>query len=282
MEVDRVALRSAIGGVLFAGMSPLLVRLSPVDAAATAFWRLVLALPATLWFARAELPIPMPARLWAMVSGFLLAADLLLWNRAVLLTTILEANVLVMVYPLLVSLGAWMFWGERLTGRIGIGGLVAFAGIVAMTVGSADGSSSLLGNLFAVGAAVFYAGSMLLTARLCREHPSTTVTVWIFVGAILTALPVALIEGPILADTAAGWSTLLLYGAVTFFTSLLTNRSLGRLPASLVAVLGYGQPVIATLAAIPLFGEVPTLSDALGAAIVVAGLALSTSRSRGG
>ncbi len=79
------------------------------------------------------------------------------------------------------------------------------------------------------------------------------------------------------ADTAWGWGILILYGVVTVFSSLLTNRSLGRLPASLVAILGYGQPVIATAAAVPLFGEVPTLGDAVGAAIVVAGLVLSTS-----
>jgi drug/metabolite transporter (DMT)-like permease len=277
-EIDRVALRSAIGGVLFGGLSPLLVRLSPVDPAATALWRLVLALPATLWLARSELPIPVQARLWAMFSGFLLAADLLLWNRAILMTTILEANVLVMLYPLLVAVGGWIVWGERISGRVGIGGLIAFFGIVAMTVGSATGASSIAGNLLAIGAAIFYAGSMLVTARLCKSHSAIMVTVWIFVGAILTALPVALIEDRFLATDAIGWGTLLVYGAVTFSGYLLTNRSLGRLPASLVAVLGYGQPVIAALAAIPLFNEVPTLGDALGAAIVATGLVVSTSR----
>jgi drug/metabolite transporter (DMT)-like permease len=136
-----------------------------------------------------------------------------------------------------------------------------------------------VGNFLAIGAAIFYAGSMLVTAWLCKQHSAATVTAWIFIGAMFTALPVALVEGRILASDAVGWGTLLLYGAVTFCSSLLTNRSLGRLSASLVAVLGYGQPVIATFAAVPLLGEVPTFSDALGAAIVVAGLLLSTSRS---
>ena len=217
-----------------------------------------------------------------MVSGFLLSADLLLWNRAILMTTILEANVLVMLYPLLVAIGSWMVWGERISGRAGIGGFIAFSGIVAMTIGPATGTSSIVGNLLAIGAAIFYAGSMLVTARLCKYHSAVVVTVWVFVGAILTALPVALIEGRYLPTNAIGWGTLLLYGAITFSSYLLTNRSLGRLPTSLVAILGYGQPVIATLAAIPLFNEVPTLSDALGAAIVVSGLIISTSRAPNG
>lgn len=277
-DLDRMALRSAIGGVLFAGLSPLLVRLSPVDPAATAFWRLLLALPATLWLARSDPAMPARAKLWAMLSGFLLAGDLVLWNRSIMMTTILEANVLVMVYPLLVSTGAWLFWGERLGGRIGLGGLIAFAGLIAMTVGPTAGTSNIVGNLLAVGAAVFFAGSLLVTAELRRTHAAATVTVWIFIGAVATALPIALIEGRLLADTASGWGILILYGVVTVFSSLLTNRSLGRLPASLVAILGYGQPVIATAAAVPLFGEVPGWGDAAGTAIVVAGLLIATSR----
>ena len=95
-------------------------------------------------------------------------------------------------------------------------------------------------------------------------------------SAQLSALPLALLEGRVLADTLPGWGILILYGVITFFSSFLTNRSLGRLPASLVAILGYGQPVIATIGAIPLFGEVPTPGDALGAAIVAAGLLIAT------
>lgn len=276
-DLDRAALRSAIGGVVFAGFSPLLVRLSPVGPSATAFWRMLLALPATLWLARFDPPMPIKAKLWALLSGFLLAGDLVLWNRSILMTTILEANVLVMVYPLLVSIGAWAFSGERLGGRVGLGGLIAFAGLVAMTVGPSSGTSNIVGNLLAVGAAVFFAGSILVTARLRQSHAAASVTAWIFIGGLLSALPVALFEGRVFADTAWGWGILILYGVVTVFSSLLTNRSLGRLPASLVAILGYGQPVIATAAAVPLFGEVPTLGDAVGAAIVVAGLVLSTS-----
>jgi drug/metabolite transporter (DMT)-like permease len=44
----------------------------------------------------------------------------------------------------------------------------------------------------------------------------------------------------------------------------------------LVAVLGYGQPVVATALAIPLLGEVPGLGDLAGALVVVAGLVLAT------
>lgn len=275
-HLDRAALRSALGGVFISGLGPLLVRDSPVEAAATAFWRLLIATPAAFWLARRSEPLPLRARLWALLAGLLLAADLVLWNRAINTTTILEATLLVMIYPLLVALGGWLVWRETVTGRLGLGGLVAFGGLVLMTLGPVDGGSSVAGNLLALIAAFFYAGCMLITARLCRTYPSIAITAWSFLGAALGSLPPALLETRFLPQDAYDCAYLLLYGGLTLAGYLLINRSLGRLPTALVAVLGYGQPVVATLLAIPLLGEVPALSDLAGAGVVVAGLVLAT------
>lgn len=275
-QVDKRALRAAVGGVFISGLGPLLVRDSPVDAAATAFWRLVIAMPAALWLARRETPLPPRARALAILAGLLLAADLVLWNRAILSTTILEATLLVMIYPLLVALGGFLIWRERITGRLGAGGALAFAGLVVMTVGPVSGQSSVAGNLYAVAAAIFYSGCMLITGRLCRAYPTIAVTAWSFVGAAAGSLPAALFEDRLLPRNAYGWAYLALYGVLTLVGYLLINRSLNKLPTTLVAVLGYGQPVVATTLAIPLLGEVPGLGDLAGALVVVAGLVLAT------
>jgi drug/metabolite transporter (DMT)-like permease len=275
-RIDKGALRTALGGVFISGLGPLLVRNSPVDAAATAFWRLVIALPAALWLARREAPLPARAKALAVLAGLLLAADLVLWNRAILATTILEATLLVMIYPLLVALGGWLVWRERITSRLGVGGALAFAGLVIMTLGPVSGQSSVIGNLYALAAAVFYSGCMLITGRLCRRYPTIAVTAWSFVGAALGSLPAALFEHRLVAVNAYGWGYLALYGVLTLAGYLLINRSLGKLPTALVAVLGYGQPVVATTLAIPLLGEVPGLGDLAGALVVVAGLVLAT------
>jgi drug/metabolite transporter (DMT)-like permease len=274
--VDKSALRTAIGGVFISGLGPLLVRDSPVDPAATAFWRLIIALPAALWLARREAPLPIRAKALAILGGLLLAGDLVLWNRAIVSTTILEATLLVMIYPLLVALGGFLIWRERITGRLGLGGALAFAGLVIMTLGPVSGQSSVTGNLYALAAAVFYAGCMLITGRLCWSYPTIAVTAWSFIGAALGSLPVALFEDRFLAVGAYGWAYLALYGVLTLAGYLLINRSLGKLPTALVAVLGYGQPVVATTLAIPLLGEVPGLGDLAGAIVVVAGLVLAT------
>jgi len=274
--LDKAALRSAFGGVFFSGLGPLLVRNSPVDAASTAFWRMLIAAPIALWLARREPALPPRAKLLAILAGLLLAADLVLWNRSVLTTTILEATLLVMIYPLLVAVGGYLIWRERITGRLGAGGALAFAGLVVMTLGPVTGQSSVEGNLYALVAALFYTGCMLITGRLCRAHSTVAVTAWSFLGAALGALPAAMFDSEFRPADTFGWVYMVVYGGITLVGYLLINRSLGKLPTAVVAVLGYGLPVVATLLAIPLLGEVPALSDLAGAAVVVAGLALAT------
>lgn len=274
--IDSKALRTALTGVFFSGFGPLMVRNSPVDTAATAFWRVVIALPAAMWLARNEAPLPVKARLLSIVAGLLVAADLVLWNRAVVSTTILEATLLATLYPLLVALGGWLIWRQRITRWLGIGGALAFGGLVLMTLGPATGQSTVEGNLYAIAAAVFYSGCLLLTGRLCQIYPAVVVTAWSFAGAALGTLPIAWFEESFLPVGFYDWGYMALYGVLTLAAYTLINRSLGKLPTALVAVLGYGQPVVATILAIPLLGEVPGFGDLVGAAIVVAGLVLAT------
>lgn len=278
--VDPTALRTAVIGVFFSGFGPLMVRNSPVDTAATAFWRVLIALPAAMWLARREAPLPAKAKLLSIVAGLLVAADLVLWNHAVVSTTILEATLLATIYPLLVALGGWLLWRQTITRWLGIGGAVAFGGLVLMTLGPATGQSTVEGNLYAIAAAVFYSGCLLLTGRLCQVYPAAAVTAWSFLGAALGTLPIAWFEDRFLPVGVYGWSYMALYGVLTLAAYTLINRSLGKLPTALVAVLGYGQPVVATALAVPLLGEVPGFGDLVGAAIVVAGLGLATRSDR--
>lgn len=280
-RVDPKALRVALAGIFFSGFGPLMVRNSPVDTAATAFWRLLLALPAALWLARRETPLPPKAKLLAIVAGLLVAGDLVLWNRAVVTTTILEATLLATIHPLPVAIGGWLLWRQRITRRLGIGGALAFAGLVIMTLGPVGGHSTVAGNLYAIAAALVYAGCLLVTGRLCQTYPAVAVTAWSFVGAAAGALPLAIFEARFLPKDLYGWGYLAVYGGLTLLAYTLINRGLGRLPTALVAVLGYGQPVIATALAIPLLGEVPGLGDLAGAAVVVAGLVLATRPAKG-
>ena len=96
------------------GIGPVLVRGSPVGPAATAFWRLAIALPFALWTGRFALTMPGRDIGLALISGSLLAADLVFWNNAILRTSVMEATVLVMMFPLIVAVGEIWIFARRL------------------------------------------------------------------------------------------------------------------------------------------------------------------------
>ncbi|HVJ42016.1 MAG TPA: DMT family transporter [Dongiaceae bacterium] len=273
--------------VFCSAFGPVLVRDSPVDAASTAFWRLGFLLLPTLILARQtgtkvagkrRWLAPMPGRdtALALLAGALYAADLVLWNGAILRTTVMEATVLVMLYPLLVALiGAWLL-KQRAGWRLWTGCLICFAGIVLMSLRHAGGHSDTVGNAMAISAAFFYAGCFLITAQLCRRHAALTVTFWQSLGAVICALPFSLIEPRFLPGDLDGWLYMLGYSVITLTALIALTRALKTLSAALAAILAYGQPLLATLMAALLFQELPAANAVVGGFVIILGLFLAT------
>jgi len=96
------------------------------------------------------------------------------------------------------------------------------------------------------------------------------------VGAAFGTLPVALTETVTLPRSSYALAYLAIYGALTFAGYTLYNIALSKLPTTLVAISGYGQPVIATALAMVLLGEIPSLTSFAGGAVVVGGLLIAT------
>jgi drug/metabolite transporter (DMT)-like permease len=267
-------------GILLSGFSPILVRLSPLDPGSTACWRLLVAAILSLLFARARVALAPKVLLWVVFAGFLLAADLVLWNIAIMTTTVMEAALLVMLYPLLVAAIEILFLKQRMRWQWIAGGLIAFSGVILMTVGPGFGSfgtghSSVVGNLLALSAAFFYAGCLLITARLCRDHDIQALTFWELLSAGFFCLPMTLWEAHGSPADLRQTGFMALYGLITFAGYFLVNKGLTKVAASVAAILGYAQPVIATLIAFFLLSEAPGGFALAGGITVLAGLAFA-------
>ncbi len=267
-------------GIFLSGFSPILVRLSPLDPAATACWRLLAAAILSLLFARFAVRLPRRTLIAVAFAGFLLAADLVLWNIAIMNTTVMEAALLVMLYPLLVAAIEILFLKRPMGWQLSVGGLVAFSGVILMSLGPGlgafgSGHSSLFGNALALIAAFFYAGSLLITARLCRVHDVRAVTFWELLSAGIFCIPLIFVEDRGVPANAGEMGFMALYGLITFAAYFLTNIGLTRIAASVAAILGYAQPVIASIIAFFLLSEVPGGMAFVGGGIVLGGLALA-------
>ena len=263
--------------VILSGVGPVLVRDSPVDPAATAFWRLFVGLPVALYLIRRSILLPRRAMFGVAVAGALLSSDLMLWNTALIKTTILEATILVMVYPVIAAVASYLIFKERITRRLAAGGGIAFLGLLLMVAhNGGSGTSSREGDLLAIGAAFCYAGSLLISARLCRAYDTMIVSFWLMFFASLTALPFGLIEGRSVPQTLEGWGYILFYAAITLTGYILFNRGLKTVPTGLASLMGYAQPVVATILGVLVLKEVPSWNGILGGIIIILGLVLAT------
>lgn len=269
-------LRMLALAALMSGIGPVLVRESPVGPAATAFWRMAIALPFAISTGRFAFSMAGRDIALALISGVLLAADLVFWNNAILRTSVMEATVLVMMFPLIVAVVEIFFLGRRLNTNLIIGGLIALTGTVVITAGKAPGQHDLLGDMMALAAAFFYAASLLISAQLCRRNEASGVTLWVIFGAAAGTLPFASSESVLLPTSAGALAYLSAYGLLTYGSYALYNSTLSKLPTTMVAISGYGQPIIASSLAAIFLNEIPSWTSFLGALIIVSGLILAT------
>jgi drug/metabolite transporter (DMT)-like permease len=263
--------------VVISGIGPLLVRDSPVDPAATAFWRLFIGLPVAVFLIRGSILLPSRGMFWVAIAGLLLAGDLVFWNSALVRTTILEATILIMVYPMITAIAGYFLFKERITWRFAAGAAVAFGGLLLMMLhAGAHGTSSLAGDLMSITAAFFYAGSLMIAARMCRAYDTAKVSFWLIFWAAVGAAPIGLMEARPFPVTLHGWLYIIGYAALTVVGYALFNRSLKVVPTSIASLMGYGQPAVATVLGAFLLKEVPSWNGILGALFIVAGLVLAT------
>jgi len=272
-----------LAGATCIGFAPLWVRWSEVGPAATAFHRLILALPFLgLWAAR-ERSQPRSRSdptvlVWTVAAGVLFAFDLAAWHLSIRLTTVANATLLGNFAPIFVTLGAWVFLGELAGRRFFAGMLFAFLGAWWLTGASpAADPRRLRGAGQRRATAVFYGGYQLCVARLRRSQRSGR----ILLGSSLVSAPLLWLiawvsHEKIMPATGQGWLVLLgLALTAQILGQGLITYGFAHLPAGYSSLTLLLQPVVAALAGWALLGERLGLREIAGAAVLLAGLALA-------
>src|SRR3954464_5497161 len=151
-------------GVFAIGWSALFVRWSAVPGWTSAFWRMALAQLVFVPWALAARPAARarPSRAAttdAVIAGVFFAADLALFNTAVMVSSAANATLLGTNAPIFVALGLWLLYRERPTRAFWAGFALSFSGMLAILGMDLLRHSQLgLGDAFAVLGALCYAG----------------------------------------------------------------------------------------------------------------------------
>lgn len=275
------ALPALILGATLIGLAPIFVREAEVGPTAVAFWRLALAAPVlALWLWRtprvaAAEPARLPWGLW--LGGAFFAGDLTVWHQSLHWTSVANSTLLTNLAPVWVTLVAWLAFRERIS-RIFVAGLaLTLSGAIVLMADSIRISArTLAGDGLAIVTSLFYAGYLLVLSR-SRAHRSTAaVMFWTTSAAALCTLPIVLLAGETLwPTTLRDWSLL---AGLALFSHVggqgLIAYGFAHLPASFSSVSLLVQPVAAALFAWLLLSEPFGAQQALGGAVVLAGILL--------
>lgn len=289
----RLALIILFLGVVGISFAPIFVRLSPVGPVATAFYRLLFALPLlTLWMNRegkreqtSETRRPRTTREYGrlLVAGLFFAADLSVWHWSIQFTAVANATLFGNFASLFVTLGAWLMFGDRITRTFLLGLILALAGAAGMMAESLSFSGDhLFGDLLAIGAAVFYAGYLLSIKSLRADFSAATVMTWSGIGACAALLIIAGLSGEsLIASGLAGWAVLLGVAWVSHVGGQgLIAYSFRHLPASFGSVSLLLQPVLAAMLAWALLSEPLSVWQSVSGLVVLSGIVLARRGSR--
>ncbi|WP_428965281.1 DMT family transporter [Micromonospora fluostatini] len=272
--VSAAALAWGVGGAVAAA----LFRSGGLGPMAVSFWRMVIA-TALLTAVQAVRPLAGPAtasRRSAVTTGIGMAvyygAYYVAVDRAGLaLSTLITLG----AGPVFVAVGAGLLLGERLDRRGGLALAVAFAGL-GLLVGDPVGAGAVdpVGVAAALVSALGYS-AVTLYGRTSGGGGGGTLPS--FCAGLLVLAPFALVEGvrPQTGDLVPVLGWLLFLGVVP---TLLAYRwyfaGLRTVPAATAAVIVLLEPVVATLLGVALFGEALSTGVAVGAALLLAAVAL--------
>lgn len=282
-HVTRLALPALFAGAVTIGFAPILVRLSQVGPSATAFWRVLLALPFLwLWLA-AEKGGPAPPRppaTWTdyrrlIMAGVFFTGDLAIWHWSIKYTTIANATLLVNFAPVFVTLATWLLLRQRISFTFIAGLTTALAGAAILIGASVELSPQYFwGDFLALVAAAFYGGYQLAVKHLRREFSVATIMTWNGVVMCLLLLPAAFLAGEtILPANLQGWLILLALALLIHIGGQgLIAFALAHLPATFSSVTLLLQPVMAAIFAWLLLSETLSARQVVGGVIVLVGI----------
>ncbi|HSL31019.1 MAG TPA: DMT family transporter [Anaerolineales bacterium] len=268
-------------GILALSLSAMFVRWANAPGPVTAFYRLFISifllLPFFLPRLRTHGSMKPTLVLFPLVAGFFTACDLGLWTTSLSYTTAANATLLGNTAPLWVALGTWLIFKQKLSPAFWRGLTVTLLG-AALIMGTDFILHPRLGigDTMAIFTGVFYGGYFLVTER-SRVHFDPISHIWfVGVGASLSLFAInQVLDHPMTGYPAQTWFVFVATAVVSQLIGYMALAyALGHLPASIVSPTMILQPVVTTLLAIPLLGEIPSIWQGLGGGIALVGIYL--------
>jgi drug/metabolite transporter (DMT)-like permease len=280
------AFAALVGGAAAMGISPVLVRLADVGPFASAFYRVLLALPVLYAWMRIEAarapgrPDRSPAFTPAVVvTGLVFTADLFFWHLAILHTTVANATFFATTAPVWVVIFGWLLYRRRVSAAaLGGLGLALLGGLALIGQSFAFAPDHLIGDALAATTALFFGAYFLAVEKAREHHPAARVTLYMSIitaallGVIALGAQVWLGQRFLPLDL-RGWAVLVALAWVSHAGGQgLLAVALGSLPAMFSSLVIFLEALAAAGVGWLVLNEAVTPLQALGGLVIIAGI----------
>lgn len=208
------------------------------------------------------------------VRGAVHSLAVILWFYAMARIPLAEVTAIGYLNPVLVTVGAALFFGERLT-RVR---LVAFAvallgAMIILRPGLREVSS---GHLAQLGAAVFFAGSYLVGKELSTRASAAAVVAMLSLTVTIGLLPIAIWVWVPVTVAQLGW--LALVAAFATMGHYFMTQAFQAAPMAVTQPVTFLQLLWATLLGTLVFGESMDVYVLIGGGVIIAAISFVTLR----
>lgn len=265
------------------GASFMFQRVAAPDFGALALGEIRLALGALvllpfLWRDRAAFPL----RLWptlALIGAINSAVPFALFAWAAQHAPAGVVAITNSTAVLFTALVAFIFWGERISRRQGLGLVAGFAGVIVLAGAKSAGASSVWAVVAGTSAALLYGVGVNLVRRHLAGLPPIALAAATLSCAALLLLPFAMMAWPSEPVPAISWLSAAALGIVcSGIAYALYYRLIQRVGGTRAVTVTYLVPLFAVLWAWMLLGETPTLAMLSAGVLILGSVALSQGR----
>jgi drug/metabolite transporter (DMT)-like permease len=193
------------------------------------------------------------------------------WFHALTLITIAELIAIEFTTPLWTAMLAVVFLGERMTGRRTGAVALGLLGVILIVQPGVHPIQS--GHLIMLGGAVFFAISIVAVKALTRTDSVVCIMFWMLIlHSVIGLVPAILVWQPV---PLAIWPWIFVITAAGFASHFCLARALTHADATVVAPLDFLRVPLSALLGWAIYHEQLDTWAAVGAALIVAGNALS-------
>ena len=210
------------------------------------------------------------------VAGICLGLHFTLWTASLSYTSVASASVLVCIHPIILIIAERVFFKFRFAAGVWIGVLIAFAGSVMLGLTdqtSSIGSHPVLGNAMAFLAAVAFVVYILVGQQLRKKAGWLEYIFPVYTWSAVFCVAIFVAAGFPMGEGASFWLASI---ALALGPQLIGHGSMNYavkyIQPTMLSMSILVEPILATIAAIIFFSEIPPIASVTAMVVIAFGL----------